>query len=206
MYPGIEKKAPKFLNQILSCQVHSFSILVYFRLLILQIAVRNVCFGGGRITNPSCTFTAALNLAWVSYLVTQCNERPGNWSCYISHSHRLSPCWLPQYDFFCQHFIIGKKKFCQNHQNGGREKNNCHCMAIVGGCDSTRSLNNLWKRVFCNVTDRQTDGQTYKLTQQLDDWICPVGRFSENTVMINLSGTNLTNSGDQYNEGWGDVS
>ena len=61
---------------------------------------------------------------------------------------------------------------------------------------STRSLHDLRKRVFWIVTDRQT----HRRTSQLNDWIGPVGRFSEN-----LPGSDLIrtwNSGDQEVKFW----
>ena len=51
-------------------QVPCSSILV--GQLILLNVVRFGRFGGGWLSNPSWTFTAALNWAWQSYLATQC--------------------------------------------------------------------------------------------------------------------------------------
>ena len=71
-----KKKGHTLLNQILFCQVPSFSILV--GPLFLLNAVRHGRFGGGWLLNPSWTFTAALNWAWISYMVPQCILIPLN--------------------------------------------------------------------------------------------------------------------------------
>ena len=44
----------------------------------------------------------------------------------------------------------------------------CHCMAILGGSDLTRSLHNLRERVFWIVTNTQTDTQTEMATLWLN--------------------------------------
>ena len=62
-----KNKCHKVPKQIVSCKVSSSSILVG------QLNLLNVGrFGGGCLSDQCWTFKAALNWAWVSYVVTQC--------------------------------------------------------------------------------------------------------------------------------------
>ena len=82
-YPSVPwYKTKKKGHQILFSQVPSFSILV--GPLILLNAVRNGRFGWGWLSNPSWTFTAALNWAWVSCMVPQCIETEWLWKYWAS--------------------------------------------------------------------------------------------------------------------------
>ena len=49
-----------------------------------------------------------------------------------------------------------------------KRRKKCHCMAILGGSDLTKSLHNLWERVFWIVTNTQTDTQTDMATLWLN--------------------------------------
>ena len=54
-----------------------------------------------------------------------------------------------------------------------------HCIPIIAIRPMTRGLHDLWKKVFQNVTDRQTDTQTERHDDSMTEtalW----GRFSEN--------------------------
>ena len=63
------------------------------------------------------------------------------------------------YIFLAKNVLLPKKK--QNHWT--EEEKKVSSQANIGR-DSTRSLHDLRKRVFCNVADRKTDTQTHRHT------------------------------------------
>ena len=57
-------------------------------------------------------------------------------------------------------------------------------MSILAICPLTRSFHDLWKRVFCDATERQTDKQTGKLTLRLYNWIGPTAICFTVTIFL----------------------